>query len=347
MMKQLILTQPDDCHLHLREGSYLSRTVQDASRQFARAIVMPNLQQAVTTVEQAMHYYQSIIHAVPHGCDFQPLLTLYLSQQTTVQTILQAKKCPHIFAVKLYPAGATTLSAQGVHSISQLYPIFEVMQSVDLPLLIHGEVPSIDVDIFDREKVFIERELIPLLTAFPKLRIVLEHISTKYAVEFVQQGPKNLAATITAHHLLFSRNDMLVAGIKPHLYCMPILKRDTDRKALVIAATSGNPKFFLGTDSAPHRQQDKESPCGCAGVYTAHIAMALYAHIFDEMDKLQLLQGFASQFGAEFYQLAPNKGELRLEKKAYDVPKTLDFGDEQLIPLYGGKQIPWSIVTDE
>ena len=343
-MKSITLTRPDDFHIHLREGLALSRTVSDASRQFTRAIVMPNLVKPIVDVSQALAYREQIIQAIPNDHNFTPLLTLYLTDKTSIATIKQAKQCPFVFACKLYPAGSTTHSQAGVSSIEHLYPIFKAMQAMDLPLLIHGETPLNQVDIFDREQYFIDTELITLVKNFPKLKIVLEHISTHYAVEFVKQCPATVAATITAHHLLLNRNDIFAGGIQPHHYCLPILKRQRDQHALITAATSGNPKFFLGTDSAPHSQTDKESACGCAGIYTARFAIELYAEAFEQADALPRLEAFSSHFGADFYQLERSKEKIILENRPQAVPKTLDLGGKPLIPFRAGTQVTWSLV---
>jgi len=342
-MDQITITRPDDWHLHVRDGEVLPDVLADTARSFARAIIMPNLKPPVTTVDQALAYRQRILAALPEGSDFEPLMTLYLTDNTSADEIRKAAAQPEIHAVKLYPAGATTNSADGVTDISKTYAAIEAMAETGLPLLIHGEVTEPDVDIFDREQVYIERILSPLLERVPTLKVVLEHITTQQAAEFVQQGPDNLAATITVHHLLMNRNAMFRGGMNPHLYCLPILKREQHRQALVAAATSGNPKFFLGTDSAPHPRQAKESACGCAGIYTAHAALELYAEAFDQAGALDKLEGFASHYGADFYGLPRNTGTITLIKEDWDVPASLHFGNEELIPLRAGGSIHWRL----
>lgn len=341
-MKELTLKQPDDWHIHCRDGAYLERTVADAANTFARAIIMPNLAPPLTEVAQIKAYRQRILAAIPEGKNFTPLMTLYLTDSLPLDIIAQAKQ-EGIIAAKLYPAGATTHSEAGVTDIKYLYPLFEEMQKQQMLLLIHGEVTDNRVDIFDRESVFIETQLAPLVKQFPHLKIVLEHISTKKAVEFVEQSPDNVAATITAHHLLINRNHLLVGGIKPHHYCLPIVKRATDQQALMAAASSGNPKFFLGTDSAPHAKSKKESACGCAGIYTAHIALECYATAFENIDALDKLENFASVFGAEFYGLPVNQNTLTLVRQPQTVAKQLQFGDEVVIPFLAGETINWRI----
>jgi dihydroorotase len=344
-MQTLTLTQPDDWHLHLRDGDHLSRTVADAAQRFARAIVMPNLKPPVTAVELAKRYRQRILAAVPAGQSFEPLMTLYLTDQTTPEEVQQAKTSGFIYGFKLYPAGATTHSSAGVTSSKKLYPVFEALQEHDMPLLVHGEVTTPSVDIFDREKYFLEQELAPLIRDFPQLRIVIEHISTQEAVSFVQAANSYVAATITVHHLLLNRNNLLVSGIRPHLYCLPILKSHAHQEALLQAAISGNPKFFLGTDSAPHAKNDKETACGCAGIYTSHAAIELYAELFEQMNALAKLEAFASFYGADFYRLPRNQGRITLRKTTWQVPSTLAFGQEQLVPLRGGESVHWQLVT--
>jgi dihydroorotase len=341
MSHTIRIRKPDDWHCHFRQDEYLNRTVNDTARQFARAIVMPNLQPPVTTVSQAETYRRQIMAALTEPTEFSPLMTLYLTDRTTPALIEQAAQSPDIYACKLYPAGATTHSAAGVTDLTGLYPVFAAMQECDLPLLVHGETTQAQVDIFARESVFIEQALCPILDAFPRLRIVLEHISTARAVEFVQQGPASLAATITPHHLWLNRNDLLVGGIKPHYYCLPILKRIEDQQALITAATCGNPKFFLGTDSAPHAQSDKESACGCAGIYSAHNAIALYAQIFEKAGALDRLEDFASRFGAQFYKLPLNTQTITLVRQPDTIPAQLTFGQQRVIPFMAGETIDW------
>lgn len=342
-MRQLTLTRPDDWHLHLRDDAYLRTTVAHAARQFRRAIVMPNLNPPVTTCEQAAVYRARILAAVPPDTRFEPLMTLYLTDNTPSAEIHRAKASGIVYAVKLYPAGATTNSDAGVTRLEHTYSALQAMQEVGLPLLVHGEVTDPDVDIFDRERVFIERQLIPLVERFPALHIVFEHITTQEAADYVLTAPPRIAATITAHHLLLNRNHMLAGGIRPHHYCLPVLKRERDRAALLRAATSGNPKFFLGTDSAPHTRATKETACGCAGIYTAHAAMELYAEAFEAAGALDKLEGFASFHGADFYGLPRNIGTLTLVKKTQDVPAFFPFGEETVIPLRAGGKTIWRI----
>lgn len=342
----LIITKPDDWHLHLRDGPALKTTVQHTARYFARAIVMPNLSPPITTCEAAAQYKNRIIEAAPNKTCFDPLMTLYLTDQTTPEEIKKASKSDFIYAAKLYPAGATTNSSAGVTDIKNINTALEAMAQHNLPLLVHGEVTDASVDIFDREKVFIETILAPLSKQHPKLKIVLEHITTRHAVEFVIQSNSNIAATITAHHLLLNRNSMLVGGIKPHYYCLPVLKRESHREALVAAATSDNARFFLGTDSAPHGQNDKESACGCAGIYTAHAAIELYAQVFAEANALNKLEDFASFRGPDFYGLERNKEQITLTQQQWTVPDSYSFGEKTLIPFYAGQQLEWSVKTE-
>ncbi len=342
-MRTLTITRPDDWHIHLRDGAYLPRTVADAARQFARAIVMPNLVPPVTSTAQAGEYRERILAARPAGSDFTPLMVLYLTDNTDPAEMAIAKASGFVHACKLYPAGATTNSDSGVTDIRKIYPVLAAMEQAGLPLLLHGEVTDSDIDIFDREAVFIERTLRPLVHDFPALKIVLEHITTDDAAEFVADAPSTVAATITAHHLLFNRNDMLAGGIRPHYYCLPILKRSTHQQALLHAATSGSPKFFLGTDSAPHAQHKKETSCGCAGCYTAVHALELYAEAFDHTGHLDKLEAFASFFGPDFYGLPRNSGTVTLVEKPQPMPASLDFGGEALVPLLAGSELRWSI----
>ena len=342
-MQKLTLTRPDDWHIHLRSGSALKNTVKDAAYQFSRAIVMPNLLPPVSTVELAHRYRQQIVKHIPDGADFSPLMTLYLTDNTCAEEIQRAMQTDYIKACKLYPAGATTHSDSGLNQIENAYPVFEAMQKFAMPLLIHGEVTDYDVDIFDREKVFIDRTLRPLVKQFPNLKIVLEHITTADAVEFVLSCGENVAATITAHHLLNNRNDMLVGGIRPHLYCLPILKHQKHQKALIKAATSGSPKFFLGTDSAPHAKQKKETACGCAGCYTANAAIELYAEAFDSINALDKLEAFASFHGPDFYRLPRNKTKITLLKKPWKMPSQLGLGEDKLIPYRAGETMSWKL----
>ena len=344
-MNELTITRPDDWHVHLRDGDALPHTCADMARYFNRAIVMPNLTPPARTVAEAVAYRDRIVAAMdglPRR--FEPLMTLYLTDQTDAAEIQLAAAAEHIHAVKLYPAGATTNSDAGVAELDSLFPVLAAMEEVDLPLLIHGEVTDHHIDIFDREKVFIDRHLAPIAKRFPGLRIVLEHITTRDAVEFVREAPNNVAATITAHHLMFNRNHMLVGGIRPHYYCLPILKRNIHQNELREAASSGNPKFFLGTDSAPHSTVTKENSCGCAGVYTAHAAIELYAEVFEELDALDKLEGFASHFGPDFYQMPRNTDTITLRKEAWPVPEQLPLGDKTLTPLRGGEDIAWRVI---
>ncbi len=341
-MNTLTITRPDDWHVHLRDGSGLKSTVADISRYFGRAIIMPNLVPPVMNAEQAQGYYDRIMAEKP-SAQFKPLMVLYLTDSTTAEEIIEAKESGIVFAAKLYPAGATTNSSSGVTDVANIYHVLEAMQKVEMPLLVHGEVTTDDIDIFDREEQFIDTILKPLVEKFPKLRIVLEHITTKQAAEFVAQASDNVAATITVHHLLFNRNHMLVGGIRPHYYCLPILKRNIHQQALIAAATSGNKKFFLGTDSAPHAQHAKESACGCAGSYTAHAAIELYAEAFEQAGALDKLEGFASLHGPAFYNLPVNTDTITLTKTPWKVPSTLSFGDEQVVPIRANEEILWQV----
>ncbi|HEU5178181.1 MAG TPA: dihydroorotase [Burkholderiales bacterium] len=343
-MDHLSLRRPDDWHLHLRDGAVLAATVPDAARRFARAIVMPNLKPAVRTTAQALDYRERILGEVPDGASFDPLMTLYLTDDTPPEEIARARLSGRVFGVKLYPAGATTHSAEGVTRLSRCFHALEKMEELGLPLLVHGESTDPSIDVFDREQVFIEETLGPTLERFPRLKVVLEHITTREAAQFVEVTGPNVAATITAHHLLLNRNALFLGGIRPHHYCLPVLKRETHREALVEAATSGNPKFFLGTDSAPHARNTKEAPCGCAGIYTAHAAIELYAAAFEEAGALGKLEGFASVFGAQFYGLPLNNSNITLVREEWRVPERLAFGSEDLVPLRAGETIPWKLV---
>ncbi len=339
-MNSLTITRPDDWHLHLRDGDMLAAVVPDTARQFARAIVMPNLDPPVTTTKQAIAYRQRILDVVPDGLNFDPLMTLYLTDQTSPAEI-GIDPCVH--AVKWYPAGATTNSSRGVTDISRCDKVLEKMQEHDLPLLVHGEVTDADVDVFDREQVFIERFLIPVTERFPELRVVLEHVTTRQGVEFVKESSERIAATITAHHLLLNRNALFTGGLRPHHYCLPVLKREQHRRALVEAATSGNPKFFLGTDSAPHAKSAKESGCGCAGMYTALAAVELYAEVFEEAGALDRLQAFASFYGADFYGLPRNSDTITLLRQAWRVPEVLSLDHAELVPFRAGEMMQWKL----
>ena len=343
-MNHITITRPDDWHLHLRQGEAMSSVVGKTARQMARAIVMPNLSPPIKTAEQALTYRREIIEALPQGSTFNPLMTLYLTDNTTKQHIIDVSNAQHVYAVKLYPAGATTNSDSGVTSLKKTYPAIEQMQKDGVPLLVHGEVTHSDIDIFDREAVFIETVLHPLTTKFPELKIVLEHITTKDSVDFVAQSKPNIGATITAHHLLANRNHMLVGGIKPHYYCLPVLKRKSPhQESLIAAATSGNPKFFLGTDSAPHDRNEKESACGCAGVFSAHAAIELYAEAFEKAKRLKKLEGFASHFGADFYGLERNTDTITLEKTSWTVPKSYEFSGSSVVPFYAERRLSWRV----
>jgi dihydroorotase len=342
-MDRITIARPDDWHLHLRDGPAMASVLADTARQFARAIVMPNLQPPVTTTQQALHYRDRILGELPEGSDFDPLMTLYLTDNTPADEIARAKISGRVHGVKLYPAGATTHSDAGVTRISRCFAALEKMEQLGLPLLIHGESTEPAVDVFDREKAFIEEILGPTVERFAGLKIVLEHITTRDAVQYVEVTGANVGATITAHHLLLNRNALFLGGIRPHHYCLPVLKREEHREALVEAATSGNPKFFLGTDSAPHSRATKETACGCAGIYTAHAALELYAAAFEEAGALDKLEGFASHHGADFYGLPRNKGSITLLREEWTVPKTLRFGQEELVPLRAGETVPWKL----
>ena len=342
-MQELILPRCDDMHVHLRDGQALSRTVVDSSAWCARALVMPNLSPAVDSLEALAGYRERILAACPDGRDFIPLMTLYCSDNLTARMIYQAK-AQGVVAVKWYPQGVTTNSAQGVAAVEGLYPVLEAMQEVGLLFLIHGEVSDPAVDIFDRESVFLDRVLIPMRRRFPALKMVLEHITTTDAAHYVLSEKENLAATITPQHLLFTRNQLLVGGVKPHYYCLPILKTETDRQALIEAATSGDPRFFLGTDSAPHSRSDKESACGCAGCYSALHAPALYAAVFDRAGALDKLEDFACRFGARYYGLSQNGGTIVLRRETNVIPAELPYGGADVVPLMAGHAWPWRLV---
>lgn len=342
MTNALTITRPDDWHLHLRDNEMLRSVVGYTAAQFGRAIVMPNLVPPVTTAEAAASYRQRILAAVPEDMDFTPLMTCYLTDSIDPADLRRGKEEGIFTAAKLYPQGATTNSDSGVSDVKAIYHILEAMEKMDLPLLIHGEVVDSDIDIFDREAVFLERTLAPLLKDFPGLRVVLEHITTAAAAQFVADGPANLGATITAHHLAVNRNAMLAGGIRPHYYCLPILKRERDRQALRKAATSGNPKYFLGTDSAPHLKGAKESSCGCAGCFTAPTAMELYAEVFDEENALDRLEGFASLHGPAFYKLPVNEGTLTLVRRTLTIPESVDVAGEPLIPWRAGETLAFT-----
>jgi dihydroorotase len=342
-MQQITITTPDDWHLHFRDGDMLSETVPATARCFARAIVMPNLVPPVVNAKLANEYKARILAARPKGSHFEPLMTLYLTNQTTKQDIIKAKKSGMI-AAKLYPAGATTNSAQAVSGIEALYPVFEEMQIQGLLLLVHGEVTESHVDIFDREKVFIDQYMVKIVQAFPELKVVFEHITTSDAADFVLSRKSNVAATITPQHLLLNRNDLLVGGIKPHNYCLPVLKRSSHQQALRKVVTSGSDKFFLGTDSAPHAKHAKENAGGCAGCYSAWSALELYTQVFDELNALDKLEGFASFHGADFYGLPRNKGTVTLVKQSWTVPDFVVLANgEPIVPFFAGQTVEWKI----
>jgi len=342
-MDRLTLKRPDDWHLHLRDGNAMASVLADSARRFARAIVMPNLQPPVRTTQQALDYRERILGALPDGAEFEPLMTLYLTDDTPPEEIARAKLSGRVFGVKLYPAGATTNSESGVTRLSRCFHTLEKMEELGLPLLVHGESADPHIDVFDREQTFIEEVLGPTVARFSNLKVVLEHITTREAVQYVEVTGDNVAATITAHHLLLNRNALFMGGIRPHHYCLPVLKREEHRDALVEAAVSGNPKFFLGTDSAPHARGAKESGCGCAGIYTAHAAIELYAVAFEEADALDRLEGFASEFGPRFYGLPANRDSITLVREEWTVPEKLPFGGEELVPLRAGETLPWKL----
>ena len=342
-MTRVTLIRPDDWHLHLRDGALMQAVLPDTVRRFGRAIIMPNLKSPVISTELAQAYRARILAALPQGTRFEPLMTLYLTDNTSPQEIVKAKASGIIHGVKFYPSGATTHSDAGVTDITKCYAALATMEAQDLPLLVHGEVTDPLVDVFDREEVFIARYLVPIVDRFPKLRVVFEHITTRQAADFVKSASSNVAATVTAHHLLYSRNAMFLGGLRPHLYCLPVLKREEHREALIAAATSGNPKFFLGTDSAPHAKHAKESSCGCAGMYTSHAAIELYAEVFEQANALDKLEAFASFFGADFYRLPRNQDSITLQKQSWEVPAELPFGDEVLVPLRAGETVMWKL----
>ena len=342
MTDTLTLTRPDDWHLHVRDGAALAAVVPDTARQFARAIIMPNLKPPVTTTALALAYRDRIRAAVPAGVQFEPLMTLYLTDSTPPEEIARAKAAG-VVALKLYPAGATTNSDAGVTDLRKTYRTLEAMQSHGLPLLVHGEVTDPEIDLFDREKAFIDTRLIPLRRDFPELKVVFEHITTRDAAQYVNEADARVGATITAHHLLYNRNAIFVGGIRPHYYCLPVLKREEHRRALVEAATSGSTKFFLGTDSAPHAAHLKEHAVGCAGCYTALSAIELYAEAFDAVGALGKLEGFASHHGADFYGLPRNAGRITLRRENWTLPESLPFGEAELKPLRGGETLAWRL----
>ena len=339
----LTLTRPDDWHLHLRDGEALKAVLADSARQFARAMIMPNLRPPVTNTALAVAYRQRILAALPSGLHFEPLMTLYLTDNTSAEEIRTAVASGMVHGVKFYPAGATTNSDSGVTDLAHCQQALAEMEKLGLPLLVHAEVTDAQVDVFDRERVFIERYMVAIIKDYPALKVVFEHITTKDAADFVLHAPSNVAATITAHHLLMNRNAMFVGGIQPHHYCLPILKREEHRQALLRVATSGNAKFFLGTDSAPHAKHTKEAACGCAGMYTAHTAMELYAEAFDAVGALDKLEGFASFYGADFYGLPRNTGRIQLHRQSWTVPASLPFADDSIVPLRAGQPVAWKM----
>ncbi|MDN5870308.1 MAG: dihydroorotase [Nitrococcus sp.] len=345
MADEIILNRPDDWHLHLRDGAMLAATVPCSARSFGRAIIMPNLNPPILTARQALDYRARILRHVPAQSAFEPLMTLYLTEETSAPEIERAAAASAIAAVKLYPANATTYSEAGVSDWRRCDEALASIQEQGLPLLVHGEAITPGIDIFDREAVFLERELGPLMNRYPQLKVVLEHVTTAAAVELVRQAPPRLAATITAHHLLLNRNDLLLGGLRPHHYCLPILKRESDREALLAAASSGSPKFFLGTDSAPHGRSSKESACGCAGIFTAPAALELYAEAFEQAGCLKRLEGFASHFGADFYGLPRNTTCVRLRRETWSLPASYPHGRDAIVPLRAASPLQWRLIT--
>ena len=344
-MQTMTITRPDDWHLHVRDGELLQLVVPHTAQRFGRAIIMPNLPSPIVTTDLARGYRERILSAIPDGASFEPLMTLYLTEQTQPEEILAAKTSGVVKALKWYPAGATTHSNHGVQSIEKCFAVLEAMQEQDLPLLVHPETTDQTVDTFDREAVFIEKILAPVIDRFPNLRVVLEHVTTQQGVQFVSAASELVGATITPHHLLLNRVALFEGGLRPHYYCLPILKREEHRLALVEAATGGNPGFFLGTDSAPHAQTAKESACGCAGIYTAHAAIELYAEVFDRANALDKLEGFASFHGADFYRLPRNTESITLEKSEWTVPNTFSFGSETLVPFRSDEAVQWKLAS--
>jgi dihydroorotase len=342
-MQTLTITRPDDWHLHVRDGAHLASVVPFTARQFARAVIMPNLKPPVTTVAQAQAYRQRILDAVPGGLDFEPLMTLYLTDSTSPQEIRAARASGIIVGAKLYPAGATTHSDAGVTSIEKILPVLAAMEETDLVFQVHGEVTDQDVDVFDREAVFIDRVMARVVEKFPRLRVVFEHVTTREAVQFVQSSRPGVAATVTPQHLLLNRNAIFQGGIRPHNYCLPVLKRERDRSALVAAATSDDKRFFLGTDSAPHARHAKEHACGCAGIFSAHAAIELYAEAFELAGQLGRLEAFASERGPDFYRLPRNQTRITLERAEWKVPTTYEFAADELVPFRAGESIAWRL----
>jgi dihydroorotase len=342
-MQTLTITRPDDWHLHVRDGAHLASVVPFTARQFGRAIIMPNLKPPVTTVAQAQAYRQRILDAVPAGLSFEPLMTLYLTDSTPAQEIKAAKASGIIFGAKLYPAGATTHSDAGVTSIDKIFPVLAAMEEADLVFQVHGEVTDPEIDVFDREAVFIDRVMARVVEKFPRLRVVFEHVTTREAVQFVQSSRPGVAATVTPQHLLLNRNAIFQGGIRPHNYCLPVLKRERDRHAILAAATSDDARFFLGTDSAPHARNTKEHACGCAGIFSAHAAIELYAEAFELAGQLSRLESFAADRGADFYGLPRNKARITLERTEWKVPATYRFGNEELVPFRAGESLAWRL----
>ncbi len=342
-MQTLTITRPDDWHLHVRDGAQLESVVPFTARQFARAVIMPNLKPPVTSVAQAQAYRERIVKAVPHGVSFEPLMTLYLTDSTSPDEIRLARKSGFIVGAKLYPAGATTHSDAGVTSIDKIFPVLAAMEEVGLVFQVHGEVTQTDIDIFDREAVFIDRVLARVVEKFPKLKVVFEHVTTREAVQFVQSSRSGVAATVTPQHLLLNRNAIFQGGIRPHNYCLPVLKREPDRIALVGAATSDDPRFFLGTDSAPHSKHTKEHACGCAGIFSAHAAIELYAEAFEHAGQLPRLEAFASERGPDFYGLPRNRQRITLEHAQWNVPSSYQFATDELVPFRAGETIAWRL----
>lgn len=345
VVDKLTFTRPDDWHLHVRDGNAMRSVLPDTARRFARAIIMPNLKPPIVTTAQAAAYRARILSALPDELAgrFDPLMTLYLTDTTSPEEMTRAKESGFVQAVKLYPAGATTHSDAGVTDIAHCEAVLANMEKLDIPLLVHGEVVDPAVDMFDREKIFIDRVLTPLLQRFPGLRVVFEHITTTEAVEFVQTAPNRIAATITAHHLMLNRNALFTGGLRPHHYCLPVLKREVHRQALIKAATSGHARFFLGTDSAPHPVKDKESACGCAGIYSAHAAIEFYAEVFEQAGRLDRLEAFASFHGPDFYGLPRNSDQISLIRESWQIPEQVEFDEDKLIPLGAGEQMRWKL----
>ncbi len=343
---RLQIRKPDDWHLHLRDGAALASVLPHTAERFARAIVMPNLKPPVETTADAAAYRDRILAALPAGWKFEPLMTLYLTDRTSPEEIRRAKSSGFVHAVKLYPAGATTNSEAGVRALEALYPTLAAMEAADLPLFVHGEVTAAHVDVFDRERVFLETQFAPLVARFPELRLVFEHITTREAADYVESAGPRVAATITAHHLLLNRNALFQGGVRPHHYCLPVLKREVHRERLVRAATSGNPKFFIGTDSAPHAKSAKEADCGCAGIYTAFAGVELYAEVFDAAEALDKFEGFMSVFGAQFYGLPVNEERITLVKEDAPAPASFPLGAETLIPMRAGGKLAWRLLLD-